>query len=539
MNQQPGQNRAAVWYLQRRLIANWLRRSMRSPFFWLAALFIGFLVVTQIAAAIDGPEPSGFAEDLDSAWFGTIIATLLLGGILIGFWRGTTNTPGASLADVVLLMSSPISPRLQYALLMGRSSIVNALIISIWSLAASSGVLLGFSDTWIALRLTFSVLMVVLLSEFLRYAVWVGTEQVVARAPERGRRVRTLIKGVTLLVGAITAAGVLWPVFDGQTADWRAALDIIAERGEVLAMIPPLSLGASVMVPGSLSLLSAIGLAVLTFGTGALALYWARDFVEPVSVAAERKTDPRGQVLETGSDVQWAALSQFGVSPRIRTTVPPFGRGAWALLWGSLTRWVRYQIAAAWITTFILGLFGLLTAVCVRIGIVPVELAWVVALIFPFFGSVNMFMDELRRQFLFLVPGSSWTKLTAGAMTSVLDGVFSGVIVIGVMAALGALPLSHAGGLLVLSLAIALLGQAAMALVQIVLPFWVGQRARVSLTFAATGIGFMPGLLVLIGLYVSVSPVAGLLASAVLTLGIGVALMAIAGVLFDRMEYSG
>ncbi len=539
MRTTPGTNRAAVWYLQKRIIANWLRRSIRSPFFWLMVVFVGFLVISQIAAAIDGPEPSEFAENLDAAYLGTISAIVLLAGILIGLWRGTTNTPGASLADVVILMSSPISPRLSYALLIGRSSVVNGLVLSFWSMAASSGILFGLPDAWIALRVTFSVLIVVLLSEFLRYAVWVGTEQVVASASERGRRLRRMIKIVTLAIGAAAAARLFWPLVGGQAEDWRAAIDILFERGEVLASIPPLSLGASVLMPGGLSLPSALGLVALTAGVAGLALYWARDFIEPIAVNAERKTDPRGQILESGSDVQWAALSQYGVSPRVRTSVQPFGSGAGALLWGSLTRWVRYQIAAAWITTFILGLFGLLAAVGVRLDLVPIELAWAVVLIFPFFGSVNMFMDELRRQFIFLIPGSSWAKLTAGALTSVLDGVFSGFVVIGVMTALGAIPLAQSGGLLVLSLAIALLGQASLALVQIILPFWVGQRARVSATFGATGLAFVPGLLTLIGFYIAVGPVAGMLAAAAVTLVVGAVLMVIAGLLFDRIEFSG
>jgi hypothetical protein len=532
-------DRAAVWYLQRRIIANWFRRSVRSPFFWIAALFIGFLIVTQIVAAIDGPEPTGFAEDLDQRYLTASIAIILLGGILIGIWRGTTNTPAASMADVVLLMSSPISPRLTFALLMARGSLINALIISIWSLAASSGVLLGFSDTWMALRVTFSVFILILLSEFLRYAVWVGTEQVVARDPHRGYRLRLGIRAGTALTGAAAGFWLLWPVINGQTVDWREALETIVDTGEVLAVIPPLSLGASVLTPGGWSLLSGIALAALTAGVCALALYWARDYVEPVSVMAERKTDPRGQMLESGSDVQWASLAQFGVAPRVRTTIPAFGRGAWALLWASLTRWVRYQIAAAWISTFIYVVFGVLAAVGVRIGLLSIEFAWMAALIFPFFGSVNMFMDELRRQFMFLIPGSPWAKLAAGALTSVLDGVFGALVVIGVLSVIGAIPLAQAGGLLVLALAIALLGQASVALVQIILPFWVGQKTRVSVTFAVTGLGFIPGLVALVGFYITVGPVTGLVSAAAITLVIGSLLMIVAGVLFDRMEYSG
>jgi hypothetical protein len=529
----------AILYLQRRVIVNWFRRSIRSPFFWIIGAFILFVVIGQIAAVIDRPDDPDVLAGLDQTYFNVIAAVALFGAVLIGLWRGTTNTPGASLADVVLLMGSPVSARLQYGLVMARTSIVNALVIGTWMLAVAGGMTFGIEDDWIAIRVLFIAMVVVLLSEFLRYAVWIGTEQVIVRDPASGYRLRLVIKLTVLSIGVITGLALIWPLTGNSVGNWRDALTMIAERGELVTMIPPMSLAARVFDPDGLSLLSGLVLASLTFGTMLIALYWARDFTEPVSIMAERKTDPRGQMLETGSDVQWAALSQFGVSPRVRTAVPPFGRGPWVLLWGGITRWVRYQIAAAWITLLILGSLGVLAALGVQFGLFEVEFAWAMALILPFFGSVNMFMDELRRQFIFLVPGSTWAKLTAGAVTSVLDGLLSCLIIVAGLTVLGAIPLSHAAGLALLGFAIALLGQACLALVQVLLPFWVGQRIRVTVTFIANGIGALPGLVGLIVFYIAVSPLAGLIFASVVTLIVGLIVIAIAAKMFDRIEFSG
>jgi hypothetical protein len=529
----------AVLYLQRRIIFNWLRRTMRSPFFWLIGAFILFVVVSQIGAVITGPDESPMGINPDPTYFNAIAAITLFVAILIGFWRGTTNTPGASLADVVLLMRSPVSRRLQFGLLMARPSLTNALIIGLWSVAAGGGIILGIDDEWMSLRLVFSVMIVILLSELLRNAVWVGTEQVVARSPESGNRLRFLIRGTVLMIATAAGATIAWPVTQQSAGDWQDVLTLLIERGESLATVPPMSFAASVFNPEGQSVLGALALMALTAGVVVLALYWARDFTEPVAVMAERKTDPRGQMLEAGSDVQWAALAQFGVSPRLRTTVTPFGRGPWALLWGGLTRWVRYQIAAAWITVFVLGLFGVLAGIAVRLGLVPVVLAWAIALMFPFFGSVNMFLDELRRQFIFLIPGTTWQKITAGAIPSVLDGLVASLVAIVAMTALGAIPVSHAFGLACIGFAISLLGQACLAFVQVLLPFWTGQRIRVSLTFFATAVAFIPGLLALSLLTIAGNPFTGMIVSAAITVIIGLIVLAIAATRFDQIEYSG
>jgi hypothetical protein len=459
--------------------------------------------------------------------------------VLIGLWRGTSTTPAASLADVVVLMGSPISSRLQFAVLMLRSSLVNALVIGLWALVTASGAVLSLGDAWVSTRVMYAVGSIVLLSEILRYAVWVGSEQVMARSPRAGGRLRFLIKVSVLGLGTGMGVVLLGPLLTGSNREWRVALDQLVDRAELIAAVPPMLFSASVLTPGGASLLSALALAGLIVAFAGLAIYWARDFVEPISVTAEHKTDPRGQMLETGSDVQWAALAQFGASPRLKYSLPLFGSGPWALLWGSGNRWIRYQVSAVSITLATLGVFGVLTAIGVRLGFIPVEVAWGVALMFPFFGSVNMFMDELRRQFIFMIPGSSWERLAAGAITSVLDGLVASLVVVGILLVIGSIPLTHAAGLLLLGLAIALLGQACLALIQILLPFWVGQRIRVTATFGLTGIAFLPALLTLIGLYVSVGPVTGLLVSAVVTLITGVIALAVAAYLFDRVEFSG
>lgn len=83
------------------------------------------------------------------------------------------------------------------------------------------------------------------------------------------------------------------------------------------------------------------------------------------------------------------------------------------------------------------------------------------------------------------------------------------------------------------------MAQASLALVQISVPFWTGQRTRVSIMLGLTGFAFVPSLLVLVLLAVIVSPVVGLLAAPGRTLVTGTILMFTVVKLFDRMEFSG
>jgi hypothetical protein len=136
----------AILYLQRRIVFNWFRRSMRSPFFWIVGAFILFILVMQIAAVIDGPDEPMMTGWTDSVYLAAIAVVALGAGVLVGIWRGTTNTPSASLAHVVLMTGSPITPRLQFSVLMFRDGLINALVIGLWSLAAASGAILGVDD---------------------------------------------------------------------------------------------------------------------------------------------------------------------------------------------------------------------------------------------------------------------------------------------------------------------------------------------------------------------------------------------------------
>lgn len=529
----------AIFYLQRQLVIGWFRRSMRSPFFWIFAVVIAVVLFAQIGGALAGSSTDSGMSWLDDTALSALAAIAILASILIGLWRGTSATPVASLADVVVLMGSPISARLQFTLLMARPIVTNAFVFGIWTVIALGGVAADTGDPWISLRVFTAVFILVLLSEIVRFAVWTSTEQVVVRSLQNGMRSRTGIKALCLALIAAVAVRLLQPVVAGDVSGWRDALDVVTTRAEELTAYPPISMAADIVTPGGSTLMSVAGLFLICVVIGALTLLLATDFVEPVGMTAERKTDPRGHMTEAGSDIQWATLSQVGVSPRFGLSIPPFGKGAWAILWAGLVRWVRYQFAALWVTLASLAVLAVIVGGAVRLDFIEPEVAWFAALFMPFFGSVNMFVDEMRKPFLFLTPGSAVIRLIAAAIPSVLDGISATVLVAAILAAIGAVPIAQAIGLVVLGTAISLLAQASVALVQLVVPYWVGYRIRVTLTTLVTLVTFQPALVALVVFYIAIGPVFALLLSSFAAAAAGLVIFAIGAFQFDRIEFSG
>lgn len=542
-----GQGVRALLYLQVRTGINWLKRSTRSAIVWL--LVIGATGSFLAGLLAEGSElPSSVPADepvVPDDYFQAGVLVLFIVVALLGLWRGTGKPPRATLADVVFVLGSPLSSRLKFAFLMAREIGGTLLLIVVFAAASLFSTLIVAAGTgdigarFVNNRLTLVMLVILLAGEFVRMLTWIATEQVVARDAVRGFWIRRGLRLGTAAVGMVLLALLVVPVARENYADWRAVADAVVDRVLGLSWLPPLSWAIDAFSDTGSLIVPVAGLIALVTTLGVASLWLARDFTESIAVTAERQTDARGQATESGADLQWAAMSQLGTSRRIGITLPPFGSGSWALLWSSLTRWIRYQVSVAWISGVALIVIGGGGALLVRLDIVSHYWAWGLILTTPLFGSYYIFLDELRRPFIFLTPGPAWSRLVASGATSILDGFSSSLVTATVIAATGARPVGEAFGLAAGALGIGIVTQSAVSLVQIVLPSWLGRRIRTGLTFTASTVAAIPPAIAFFSGLLTSGLAAGLIAGIGVSLVWGLILLALCVWFFDRLEMPG
>lgn len=537
----------ALAYLQFRIIVNWIRRSLRSIVVWVLAL--GALVVflsTQVFAGSSGGSngPSG-GGDISSIYFEAGAVLIFLGTLLFAVWKGTGPPPRITQAEVIMILGSPIRTRIQFGWLIFRD--MAALLgfitaFTLFSLVSSLVQAMTAGDT--SLEEVFSspavtIWLIILIGGVTRFAVWVATEQVVARDPEGGHQLRAGIRTGMITLALIIAAWLIVPVLRASESGFRERADMFVYRVLDLAAWSPLTLPANILNDDASTWLALGGLILLTIALSGFGIYHARDFVEPIAITAERATDARGQSIDAGKDLHWASMGQLGKAPRMAVAVPPFGIGPWALLWNSLQRWARYEVAVAGTSLVVLAAIGVAAALGVRFGFIDKIWIWGIALSMPFFGSYNMFLDELRKPFIFMMPGAAWKRLLAAGATSVLDGTVGAAILVVIALTLRVLSFVDAVLILVAATALGFLIQAGIGLVQVVLPTWINKKLRTSLTFGINTLAAMPALSATIagaiagGKYTAYSAGVG---TALIT---GVVVLALAVRLFDRMEMPG
>jgi hypothetical protein len=525
---------------------NWVKRSSRSVITWLLLGGAAFLFISGVL--LDGdtemPEDNGNGT-IPAAYFQASGVLLFLTTVVIAVWRGTGKPPRATAADVVFILSSPISTRLQFGYLMFREIAATLSILTLVVILSMLGPLIRAVTTDPDALLdvfaspTIGIWLIILTGGSARFAVWVSTEQIVVRDALGGHRIRQLIRGVIAATGVGILAFIFVPVIQAAHGDWIEFADDAANRVIILATVPPLSWASTLFGGEGPTAVALIGLAALAALITSAALLAARDFAEPIAVTAERQTDARGQAIEAGSDLQWSTMSQIGAAPRLRFSVRPFGRGPWALFWSSLTRWVRYQFAVAWISMIVLLGFGVTVAFLIRFDIIPFFWAWILVLSMPFFGSYNLFLDELRKPFLFLTPGPAWKRLVAAGAISVLDSFISSVVLVLILIGTRARPLLESLTLLVFAAALAFLIQASVGLVQVVLPSWFSRKVRTGLTFAMNLMALLPAVTtVLVGLAL-VGPAAGAIAGVLVAFLTAIIILIVSVFFFDRLEMPG
>lgn len=530
----------ALVYLQYRIAWNWVRRSARSIVMWGIAIIAGFFLLVSRVSVNDGNGRGG--NDVATMYVEAAAVLMLLATVIFSVWRGTGPPPRMTSADVVFVLGSPISTRVQYAWLMFREmagllGIITA--VTLFALAGSLARAMTAGDVSLDDALStpaIGIWLIILIGGVTRFAVWVSTEQVVAKDAWRGFRLRRVIRGAAAIAGAGLAAWLFIPVLRERHETIEARLEHGAERLLSLAAYPPMSWPPAILNDDTSTYVALTGLVGMALVITALGLYAARDFVEPIAINAERATDARGQSIDTGKDLHWSTMSQLGTAPRMKVSIRPFGSGAWALLWNSLTRWVRYEMSVAWVGILVLASMGLSVTILVRFDVLDVVWVWVLALSMPFFGSYNMFLDELRKPFIFMMPGAPWKRLVAAGTTSVMDGTISAAMLTVIAMAFRVLPIGHALLILLATTILGFLVQSGVGFVQIILPSWISRKLRTGLTFAINGLAMMPSATAFfLGLELA-GWLVGALAAMVVALLTGVVVLALSVKLFDRLE---
>jgi hypothetical protein len=533
----------ALFYLQRRVIRNWLRRSSRSLIVWLLVLGVAFFSISGALFAGDSrpPEENGDGG-IPGIYFEASAVLLFISTLIFAIWRGTGPPPRATAADVVFVLSSPIRSRVQFAYLMFREVGAMLSIITIVAGMSLIGPLIRVVTTSEATlegafgSPTIGIWLIILIGGVTRLAVWVATEQVVVIDARKGYRLRLGIRGLMALTALGVLAFVALPVARGEHEGFRAIADHGVERLLLLSQVPPLSFPPMIYSDDGSTFLG-LGALLLTglVITGA-GLFAAKDFVEPIAVMAERQTDARGQSIDSGNDIQWSTMSQVGSAPRLRFSIPAFGHGPWALFWASLVRWARYQMAVAWVSVLTLLGLGVTVAVLVRMDIISHYWIWILVLSMPLFSSYSMFLDELRKPFLFMMPGPAWKRLVAAGGTSVLDGLAGSLALIIIVIATQARPVAEALALLLVALVVGFLIQATVGMVQVVLPSWLNRKIRTTLTFSLNVITILPALTAFIlGLALS-GEFTGFIAGVTVALITATIVLLVSVLLFDRLE---
>jgi len=522
---------------------NWLRRSSRSVIVWVLVLGVAFFSISGALLGGDSRPPADNGDrGVPGIYFEASAVLLFISTLIFAIWRGTGPPPRATAADVVFVLCSPIRSRVQFAYLMFRE--VGAMLSIITIVAAMSliGPLIRVVTTSDATlegafgSPTIGIWLIILIGGVTRLAVWVATEQVVVIDASKGYRLRLGIRGLM----ALTILGVLTfvalPVVRGEHDGFRAIADHGVERLMLLSQVPPLSFPPMIYSEDGSTFLG-LGALLLTglVITGA-GLFAAKDFVEPIAVMAERQTDARGQSVDTGNDIQWSTMSQLGSAPRLRFSIPAFGHGPWALFWASLVRWARYQMAVAWVSVLTLLGLGVTVAVLVRIDIISHYWIWILVLSMPLFSSYSMFLDELRKPFLFMLPGPAWKRLVAAGGTSVLDGLSGSLALVIIVIATQARPVPEALALLLVALVVGFLVQATVGMVQVILPSWLNRKIRTTLTFSLNVITILPAITAFIlGLALS-GEFAGFVAGVIVALITASIVLLVSVLLFDRLE---
>ncbi len=535
----------ALAYLQYRIIVNWIRRSLRSILIWgLIITGITFAIAARVFGGGGGggesppPPDTGFSQVYFEA--GSVLMFLIT--VLFAVWKGTGPPPKITQAEVIMVLGSPIKARIQFAWLMFRDMAALVLFISTFTLfALASSIIDAMTAGESSLDGAFSspavaIWLIVLIGGATRFTTWVATEQVVARDPEGGHQLRNGIRAGVITIGAAVAGWLLVPTFRSNTSGVEARIDEFAYRVLDLASNTPLVLPANILSDHTATLPALGGMLLLLAIISGFGIYHAKDFVEPIAITAERSTDARGQSVDTGKDLHWSSMSQLGKAPRLSITIPPFGSGPWALLWNSMVRWARYEIAVAGVSILVLAGMGLGAAILARLEIIDPRWIWMLALSMPLFGSYNMFLDELRKPFIFMLPGPPWKRLLAAGATSVMDGTISAFLVALIALVLGVLPLIEAVMILVAATAIGFLIQAGIGLVQVILPTWLNKKLRTSLTFAINTLAIMPAAIATVIGVVAGGENVGYLAGVVTAVLSGIIVLGLAVKLFDRLE---
>lgn len=547
----------ALALLEWRRWVNALKRIARSPgLLVLYALTLTGMAVFLLRGMAGGaPAPGrGLSMPVEAIAAGYVGTSLL-----VGTYAATRTAPWAfEAADGTWLFVTPVPPATVALWQLVRRAVTGFLsslpmVVLIAALAAGSGEarVYGVRFVLLAAALTLAGTW----SAGIQAVVWLFA---VGPGPEEAARRAGRIRSAVVVVGAVAAAWLLQPVFEvlagadvpgefGQAA--RAALEPALQRLEAAGRIPPFSWLASLVRPSVAPELDpgVVGAALAgSVSVTALLIFvaclLARDYYEPALQAVSRQADVMRSVQETkGAEVSGVAAQWLGIR-RATVRVPPFGRGPWALLWAQTLRCLRIELASLKVVIPLMIVLGAVIGLLVRRAGVPLWGALVLPGLAALAGGGSYFLEELRRPYLFTIPGAQWKRLFAASAVPWFDGALSLTLMHGVAMAVGGVPLAPALAAWVYLLTLMAASQAGAMVAFTWLPGWAGTMAREGLRFYLAGAAMLPGLVPVAwaafasqGL-ASAAWVAGFATASAANLAAAAALFALAVRRFGRLE---
>lgn len=565
---------------------NRLRRLLRSPG-WLVfygLIVVGFVaVMVQVARLSAVPGNHEVQAEAIVTGFRPPATAVLAGWALVAMLMSLYGAPRRppvifSSADVSLLLPAPISPRVVLAGQFLRQlflELLRAIPNLVWSLLVLMKLdyPVGFSGVFSLLA---AFVLIHMVAELVGAVGWLAVHRKPAeQAARTGRRLRAAV----VVVATILAVWALWPAFRGQggqgVAGIRPALEVTFERLEKAAELPPLRWLASFGLPfewqfareatGAASRREAPGwpaatregfLATLLLvgALAAAALHLAEDYYEPAVAQTQTFIQAAEVAKKAGeaqaTDLQGTVLTMLGRSadPRLsHVSVPPFGRGAWAITWEQALRYLRFERATAVYSLVFIGLFGAGLGLLVRYLNLASFWLWLVPLAMPLLSQGSGYLaDELRQPHIFLIPAAPWRRLLATAVVPWFDVSLDTSLMLWTSVLVGTVGRAGAGFASIaasalaswlLLLALCALGQATVLLGTVIVPSWLPPFTRSLLRFMV----FVLCLVLVVPL-----PVLGLLAGGSVRLALLLAaagavaitalVLVVAARLFDRLE---
>jgi hypothetical protein len=408
---------AAIGYLIRKSIKNWLLDLKSKPQYIVLIAFVGLMLLSSILGG--KITDRNYNEAFVSSLF--LVATLVFGGVTI--YGGVSETRSFfRLADVNLMFPSPIRPShvIVYAMIRNVSTLAFTMIIMVYQIGTLRFTL-GMTPPMIAL--TFICI-------FLMLVMSLTTSMCIMLLCNGRPRRKTLIKG---LLVAVLSLLLIYAVAAGKTYSGSGGLNMFTAicSNKYLDLIPIIGWTRGLFV----ALISLQLFPAIVYGCLCLALLIVEivaisrtksDYYEDVLDGASR----REQVRQAVKDGKRAYIPRSSKEKTIRKIGINGGKGASVFMYKRLLEQRRMALGMLSFTTIIIAAAGIFMSVILHVSFFA--FLGIAALLSVFLQRIHSWEGELTKIYIFLAPSEPERKLFFAILpdlfTSMIDSVFVFII---------------------------------------------------------------------------------------------------------------